>query len=399
MTPIDIVRGRGRKTPAIAHELMKREQPRPEWLGRRLAQMRHDIRNFLDAILGLSDILVASNTLDPQQKEMAVTLKSSIEDLRKLIEDMLDFSQLAEEAVLSQADEAGEPPEKRQRVLLVEDYAPTILMMTKFLEELGYEYEVAQTGREALEEYTNGSYDCVLMDLQLPDIDGFETTRRIRAIEKEIGRPIYHGWTYGNDGQLVGVPGTTPMPSRSTRSRIGLRRPARFEEYRGFWFMCLDQDAPPLADYLAGAKDYIDLVIDQSPSGPDGDHRRRAGIRRRRQLEADGREQRRRLSPAGDPFDLAQLHGQFRREDRAAQGSRPGAADPRQGGRARQRPLHHRQHQFPRPAGRQVDSALWRGGEGGDRRDPRRAGRTARRPSGRSASPTPTAIWSSSPIW
>ena len=43
--------------------------------------------------------------------------------------------------------------------------------------------------------------------------------------------------------------------------------PARFEEYRGFWFMCLDEDADPLPDYLAGAKDYIDLVIDQSPSG------------------------------------------------------------------------------------------------------------------------------------
>jgi hypothetical protein len=31
--------------------------------------------------------------------------------------------------------------------------------------------------------------------------------------------------------------------------------------------MCLDGEADPLADYLAGAKDYIDLVIDQSPSG------------------------------------------------------------------------------------------------------------------------------------
>ena len=134
----------------------------------------------------------------------------------------------------------------------------------------------------------------------------------------------------------------------------------------------------PLADYLGGAKDYIDLVIDQSPSGADGDHRRRAGIRRRRQLEADGGEQRRRLSPAVDPLDLAQLHGQFRREDRAAQGSGPGAADPRQGGRARQRPFHHRQRQFPRPAGRQVDCALWRGGEGRDRRHPRRAGRPPR---------------------
>ena len=60
---------------------------------------------------------------------------------------------------------------------------------------------------------------------------------------------------------------TTPMPRRFDPKEFGLRRPARFEEYRGFWFMNLDKDAPALADYLAGAKDYIDLVIDQSPSG------------------------------------------------------------------------------------------------------------------------------------
>ncbi len=59
----------------------------------------------------------------------------------------------------------------------------------------------------------------------------------------------------------------TPMRRASTRAKFGLRSPARFEDYRGFWFMNLDPEAQPLHDYLAGAKDYIDLVIDQSPSG------------------------------------------------------------------------------------------------------------------------------------
>src|SRR5262245_1916349 len=56
-----------------------------------------------------------------------------------------------------------------------------------------------------------------------------------------------------------------PRASTSPPTACGDRRD--FEEYRGFWFMCLDEDADPLADYLAGAKDYIDLVIDQSSSG------------------------------------------------------------------------------------------------------------------------------------
>ena len=78
---------------------------------------------------------------------------------------------------------------------------------------------------------------------------------------------IYHGWTYGNDGALVRVPGDDAYAEAFDKASIGLRRPARFEEYRGFWFMSLDEDARPLADYLGRAKDYIDLVIDQSPSG------------------------------------------------------------------------------------------------------------------------------------
>ena len=94
-----------------------------------------------------------------------------------------------------------------------------------------------------------------------------------RAIARRF-QCIYHGWTYNNDGSLVGVPGDDAYAESFDKSAYGLRRPARFEEYRGFWFMNLDEDADPLVDYLAGAKDYIDLVIDQSPSGPDGDHRR-----------------------------------------------------------------------------------------------------------------------------
>ena len=129
---------------------------------------------------------------------------------------------------------------------------------------------------------------------------------------------IYHGWTYGNDGSLVGVPGDDAYAESFDKSSHGLRRPARFEEYRGFWFMNLDEDADR-ASRLSRRRQGLHRSRHRPVAvGPDGDHRRRAGVRRRRQLEADGREQRRRLSPAVDAFDLAQLHGQFGREDRAA---------------------------------------------------------------------------------
>ncbi|MCC6890283.1 MAG: Rieske 2Fe-2S domain-containing protein [Hyphomicrobiales bacterium] len=78
---------------------------------------------------------------------------------------------------------------------------------------------------------------------------------------------IYHGWMYNNDGTLARVPGDDAYAESFDRRNLGLRRPAHFESYRDFWFMNLDADAPSLSDYLAGAKDYIDLVTEQSPSG------------------------------------------------------------------------------------------------------------------------------------
>src|SRR5260370_30853125 len=81
---------------------------------------------------------------------------------------------------------------------------------------------------------------------------------------------IYHGWTYGNDGRLLRVPGDDAYTDAFDKAAYGLRRPARFEDYRGFWFMCLDGGASPLHDYPADAKASIDLAIAQPPSEGSG---------------------------------------------------------------------------------------------------------------------------------
>jgi p-cumate 2,3-dioxygenase alpha subunit len=77
---------------------------------------------------------------------------------------------------------------------------------------------------------------------------------------------VYHGWSYKNDGTLGGVPGDDAYGEHFDKKDLGLKKPARFESYRGFWFMSLNKDIEPLVDYLGRATEYIDLVIDQSPS-------------------------------------------------------------------------------------------------------------------------------------
>ncbi len=75
------------------------------------------------------------------------------------------------------------------RVLLVEDNYPNVLVASTFLEEFGYSFDVSSNGQHALEQLQNHHYDAVLMDVQMPGMNGWETTRALREEERAHARP------------------------------------------------------------------------------------------------------------------------------------------------------------------------------------------------------------------
>jgi two-component system cell cycle response regulator DivK len=76
------------------------------------------------------------------------------------------------------------------RILLVEDNEMNRDMLSRRLQRKGYDVEIAVDGREGIERATSDPFDLILMDMSLPEIDGWEATRQLRASEQTRDIPI-----------------------------------------------------------------------------------------------------------------------------------------------------------------------------------------------------------------
>lgn len=77
---------------------------------------------------------------------------------------------------------------------------------------------------------------------------------------------FYHDWTFNTNGDLVGVPDRKAYGPGFDMSELGLKPVPRLHSYRGFVFISFDPGVEELIGYLAGAREYLDLVIDEADS-------------------------------------------------------------------------------------------------------------------------------------
>jgi CheY-like chemotaxis protein len=108
---------------------------------------------------------------------------------------------------------------KPLRILLAEDNPLDQISIRRLLEKLGLEVTLAGDGRAAVEKYGDGAFDLVLLDILMPEMDGFEVAVHIREHEKASGSHIpiialtaYSLMAVFDKCKSVGMSGYLPKP-------------------------------------------------------------------------------------------------------------------------------------------------------------------------------------------
>ena len=120
---------------------------------------------------------------------------------RKLSQVRSQDMELANQADRENQNRPANKPAKKGRVLVADDVAVNQKLLKLQLERMGFEVTLVKSGNEAVEAVKNSHFDLILMDCDMPDLDGYEATEQIRALgQANANVPIIAVTAYDREG-------------------------------------------------------------------------------------------------------------------------------------------------------------------------------------------------------
>ncbi|MFW9828234.1 MAG: response regulator [Candidatus Thorarchaeota archaeon] len=155
------------------------EMQSKEYLLTNSSKVSHDLKEPLTVIEGFVQLIIEneSDSLKPDVLLKLREIYSQSLHLEKKIDELLSNSKLE----ISQYD-----------ILIIEDDMATITVLTDFFESRGYSCKGIPNGVKGLEELKKSLPKIILLDIILPDIDGYEICRKLKSDEKYKEIPIFY---------------------------------------------------------------------------------------------------------------------------------------------------------------------------------------------------------------
>ena len=173
-----------------------------------LATMSHEIRTPMTGVLGMIDLL-RDDPSPAERERLFAALKQSADGLLAVLDDVLDVSKIDSGALQLEMNDfdpdavamatldlfgnaasfdstcaSGVPLD----VLIAEDNPVNQILIASIVRRMGHAITVVGNGRQAVEAATARYYDVILMDMQMPEMDGLAATRAIRASDGACAR-------------------------------------------------------------------------------------------------------------------------------------------------------------------------------------------------------------------